>query len=124
MKSAIVLRKDLTHLPRIRAALKEMRAACRARGIENPVDILVPDDALLDNMPTEMLEQAAVLCAWPGVDIRIGGPKGKIQEGTGARGRVLIFHNREHTIHAAVEILEHTVKLIKGENASAPNITQ
>lgn len=96
------------------AALVGMRAACRTKGIQCPIDHLVPDDALFDKMPPELLQNTLVMATWPGVDIRIGGPEGKVQEGIGTKGRVLIFHDRKETVLLAIAALKGAKIKIEG----------
>lgn len=108
---------DASHLPRIRQALKDIRLVCNLRGIDCPVNYLVPEDGMLDAMPADMLENAIVLCAWPGADIRVGGPEGKVltrqRKIKGVDTKVLLFHNREHTIKVAMEAVEGAIKAMR-----------
>lgn len=97
-------------------AMVRMRKACRGRGIECPIDTLVPDDALFERMPPELLQNTLVMSTWPGVDVRIGGPEGKIQEGVGTTGKVYIFHDRRHVVEAAILFLETAAKNIESSS--------
>ncbi len=95
-------------------AMVDMRKACNAKGIECPINHLVPDDALFDHMPPELLQNTLVMCTWPGIDVRIGGPEGRVQEGTGTKGKVLIFHDRKAVVTGAIEFMEKAAGNING----------